>query len=263
MTRSPDKHYSARILDRRDVAADLCILRVDPGGPLEYRAGQYATLGVERDGVRTERAYSMVSSPYEEALEFFVELVPRGGLTPGLFQLRPGDTLLCRKIAKGRFMLDLHSGRTNHLFISTVTGIAPFVSYVRTIYRDWKSGASPMPGEHRFFCLQGASHSFEFGYREELERYASEAPWFQYVATVSRPWDSPQWTGELGRVDDLLRKYAEAWKLRPEETTAYLCGHPKMIENSRGILHRAGWKKGAILEEAYFQVAAKEAGPSI
>ena len=262
MTRSPDKHYSARILDRRDVTADLRILHVDPGGPFEYRAGQYATLGIERDGIRTERAYSMASSPYEEALEFFVELVPKGGLTPSLFELNPGDTLLCRKIAKGRFMPDLRTGRTNHLLISTVTGIAPFVSYVRTIYRDWKSGGSPMPGEHEFFCLQGASHSIEFGYREELERYASEASWFQYVPCVSRPWDNAQWTGETGRVDDLLRKYTEAWKLRPEETTAYLCGHPKMIENSRGILRRAGWKKDAILEEAYFQLGAKEADAS-
>jgi ferredoxin/flavodoxin---NADP+ reductase len=262
MAGSPDKYYSARIVDRRDVSADLCILRVDPGGPLEYRAGQYATLGIERESVRTERAYSMVSSPYEEALEFFVELVPNGGLTPDLFRLHPGDTLLCRKIAKGRFTLDLRSGRTNHLLISTVTGVAPFVSYVRTLYRDWKSGGSPMPGEHKLFCLQGASHSFEFGYREELQRYASEAPWFQYVPTVSRPWDNTQWTGEIGRVDDLLRKYAEAWKLRPDETTAYLCGHPTMIENSRGILHRAGWKKDAVLEEAYFPLAAKEVNTS-
>ena len=263
MIRSPDKYYNARILDRCDVSADLCILRVDPGGSIEYRAGQYATLGIERFGVRTERAYSMVSSPYEDALEFFVELVPQGGLTPNLFELKPGDPLLCRKIAKGRFMLDLRSSRTNHLLISTVTGVAPFVSYVRTIYRDWKNSASPMPGEHKFFCLQGASHSFEFGYFEELERYASEAPWFQYVPTVSRPWDNLEWTGETGRVDDLLRKYTEVWKLQPDETTAYLCGHPQMIENSRGILHRAGWKKDAILEEAYFQVAAKEAGTSV
>jgi hypothetical protein len=32
-----------------------------------------------------------------------------------------------------------------------------------------------------------------------------------------------------------------------------------MIENSRGILERAGWKKDAILEEAYFPLASKEA----
>ncbi len=260
MTRSPDKYYQARVLDRRDVSRDLCILRIDPGGPFEYRAGQYATLGLEQGGVRTERPYSMASSPYEEALEFFVELVPKGGLTPSLFQLKSGGALLCRKVAKGRFLIDLRSGRTNHLLLSTVTGVAPFVSYVRTVYRDWNSGTSPMPGKHRFFCLQGASRSFEFGYREELERYGSEAPWFTYVPTVSRPWDEPHWSGETGRVEDLLRKYTEAWRQRPNETTAYLCGHPKMIENCRGILERAQWKKEAVLEEAYYQAAIKEAG---
>ena len=82
---------------------------------------------------------------------------------------------------------------------------------------------------------------------------------FKYVATVSRPWDNPNWKGETGRVDDLLRKYTDGWGLRPDTTTAYLCGHPKMIENCRGILERAGWKKDAILEEAYFPLAIKEA----
>lgn len=262
MTGSADKHYTARILARRDLSQDLCILRVDPGGPFEYRAGQYATLGLENNGARTERAYSLVSSPYEDALEFFVELVPHGGLTPGLFQLKTGDTLLCRKIAKGRFLLNLASGRTNHLLISTVTGVAPFVSYTRTLYRDWKNGSGPAHAEHRVFCLQGASRSFEYGYREELDHLASAAPWFKYLPTVSRPWEDAQWTGETGRVDDVLRKYIQIWGLRSDDTTAYLCGHPKMIENSRGILLRAGWKKEAIREEAYFQVATKESAGS-
>ena len=79
MASSPDKHYQARILERRDISPDLWIVRIDPGGPFEFRAGQYATLGVARDGKRLERAYSIVSSPYEDGLEFFVELVPHGG----------------------------------------------------------------------------------------------------------------------------------------------------------------------------------------
>jgi len=53
------------------------------------------------------------------------------------------------------------------------------------------------------------------------------------------------WKGETGRVDDLYGKYAYEWGLQPEETTAYLCGHPVMVENGRGILYRAGWKKDA------------------
>ncbi|MGB9431826.1 MAG: FAD-binding oxidoreductase, partial [Candidatus Acidiferrum sp.] len=59
-----DKYLSAKIVDRREVAHDLFLLHVEAGQPLPYLAGQYATLGVEVDGKRIERPYSMCSSPY-------------------------------------------------------------------------------------------------------------------------------------------------------------------------------------------------------
>ena len=73
-----DKHYEAKIIERRDISPDLWLIRVDPGGPFKFLAGQYATLGVEHEGQRIERAYSLVSSPYEQTLEFFLGLVPHG-----------------------------------------------------------------------------------------------------------------------------------------------------------------------------------------
>src|SRR5713226_2411007 len=205
---TPDKHYQARIVERKELSEDLWLIKVDAGGAFSFKAGQYATLGVEHEGKRIERAYSIVSSPYESTLEFFVELVPQGELTPHLYKLNVGDPLMCRKIAKGRFTLDLRSGRTNHFLLSTVTGIAPFVSYVRTLYKDWKDGGNPMPGNHKLFCLQGGSRSWEIGYREELEKFAAEVPWFKYVPMISRPWEDGNWPGVTGRVDDLVRKYA-------------------------------------------------------
>ena len=75
-----------------------------------------------------------------------------------------------------------------------------------------------MPGDHKLYCLQGGSRSWEFGYREELERIAAEVPWFKYVATISRPWEDANWHGETGRVDDLVRKYADEWNLKPADT---------------------------------------------
>jgi ferredoxin/flavodoxin---NADP+ reductase len=255
---NPDKFFTARVTERRTIAEDLFILHVDPGGPFNFLAGQYATLGVVAGEKRIERAYSIVSSPYESHLEFFVEYVPQGELTPHLNKLVVGDTLLLRRIPKGRFTLDLRSGRKNHLLLATVTGAAPYVSYIRTIYSDWKKGTTPMPGEHRLFCVQGASRSWEFGYRDELERIAAQAPWLKYVSTVSRPWEDAAWTGERGRVDDLVRKYVDLWNLTPEDTTAYLCGHPNMVENGRGILERAGWTKKGMQDEVYF-IPGKEA----
>lgn len=248
-----DKFLTAKIMERREVAHDLFVLRVLAGGPFSYLAGQYATLGVEVDGRRIERAYSLCSSPYEDLLEFFVERVPGGELSPLLHAMEEGAPLLLRRFAKGRFTLDLRSGRKNHLLLATVTGAAPYVSYVRTVYADWKRGDGPMPGEHRLFCIQGASRSIELGYREELEKCAQEVPWLEYVPTVSRPWEEPEWLGEVGRVDDLIRKYVDRWGLKPEETTGYLCGHPNMVEHGRGILLRAGWARTAIQDEVYFQ----------
>jgi hypothetical protein len=54
--------------------------------------------------------------------EFFVEVVPQGELTPKLYKLKEGDTMPGRKVAKGRFTIDVKSGRTNHLLLATVTG---------------------------------------------------------------------------------------------------------------------------------------------
>ena len=192
----------------------------------------------------------IVSSQYEREVEFFIELVPRGELSPLLYELRPGDPLFVRKTAKGRFTLDTTSGRTRHLLLCTVTGIAPFLRYVRTLYRDWKE--ERFKGEHELFVIQGASRSWEFGYRTEMERIAKEVPWLTYVPTISRPWEDTHWTGETGRADDLIRKYADQWSLRGTNTTAYLSGHPEMIEHGKAVLNRCGWKKGALKQEVYF-----------
>jgi ferredoxin--NADP+ reductase len=85
-----------------------------------------------------------------------------------------------------------------------------------------------------------------------LQRIAAEASWFKFMTTISRSWEDAAWTGETGRVDDLVRKYTDHWGLRPETTTAYLCGHPTMCENGQGILTRAGWQQGSMFEELYF-----------
>lgn len=246
-----DKHYRARITKRADFAPDLSMIRVDPGADFPFVPGQYATLGVEKDARRLERPYSIASSPYEKELEFFFELVPEGQTTPPLYDLQPGDEVLLRKSAKGRFTLDTtQPARTNHLLLSTVTGIAPFVSYVRTLFKDWKDGR--FAGDHKLFLLNGASRSWEFGYREELEKFAGEAPWLTCVFTVSRPWEDDDWKGETGRVDDLLRKYADHWGCATENSIAYLCGHPEMVEHGKGILKRAGFQKENLKEEVYW-----------
>jgi ferredoxin--NADP+ reductase len=256
--RSPgDDFYHARIVERKDISDSLLVMQVDPGGEFQFVPGQYATLGVIAPEKHYERAYSIVSAPHEKFVEFFIELVPHGDLTPRIFSHRVGDEFTLRKGAKGRFTLDTTSGRTNHLLVATVTGVAPFVSYVRSLYRQWED--AKFVGEHKLFLLEGASQSWELGYAEELQRLSDKVPWFSFASTISRPWGEDSWKGERGRVDELVRKYADHWQLGPESTNAYLCGHPSMVANVKGILHRRGWQKSTIKEELYFIPAKKTA----
>jgi ferredoxin--NADP+ reductase len=249
MTEPVHRYQKIQITWRQDHAPDLWSIRVRPEEPLTFRPGQYVTIGVERDGRVLERAYSIVSSPLESEIEFFFELVPHGGLTPLLHALREGDALLMRRQAKGLLVLDTRSGHRQHYLISTVTGVAPYVSMMRTLTRQPQPDGAP---ELRVVLLQAASRSWEFAYRQELEALAESAKWFRYIPTVSRPWEDAAWQGEVGRVEDLLRKYSDSLGLEPAGTTAYLCGHPGMIENAKGILMRRGFSKESIREEAFW-----------
>lgn len=249
MAVSEEKYQKATVTFRQDHAEDLWTIRVRPEQRLVFKPGQYATLGLEEGGKRVERAYSICSSPLEDEIEFFFELVTKGHLTPPLYLRKVGDTLLMRRQAKGLFTLDGKSGHRRHFLVSTVTGVAPYVSMVRTLAREARQGQSP---DSHLIVLQAASCSWEFAYRDELEALAREFNWLKYIPTVSRPWENPKWKGEVGRIEDVLRKYLDALALEPSQTTVYLCGHPQMIENAKGILQRRGFSKEFIREEIYW-----------
>jgi ferredoxin--NADP+ reductase len=135
-----EKFLLGRITTRSEISDGLWAIRVDPGGPFAFRVGQYATLGVPRSGRLVERAYSIASSPYERELEFFLELVHEGELTPLLYGLRVGDTVRIRRAPKGRFLFDVTTVPGDRLLLCTVTGVAPFLSLVRTLAQDWTEG---------------------------------------------------------------------------------------------------------------------------
>jgi ferredoxin--NADP+ reductase len=124
---------------------------------LAFKAGQYVAFGVDQSEKVLERAFSIVSSPYEPELEFFIEKVPEGALSPKLYELHVGDQVFMRKKAKGIFNVDVKSGHSQHFLVSTVTGIAPYISMVRTLALDLKEGRLAQP--FRLVILQGVSKS--------------------------------------------------------------------------------------------------------
>ncbi len=74
-----DKFYRAKITQRADFGPDLWMLRIQPSGEFKFTAGQYATLGVQGAAKRSERPYSIASSPYELEEEFNFGFVGRRG----------------------------------------------------------------------------------------------------------------------------------------------------------------------------------------
>jgi ferredoxin--NADP+ reductase len=246
----PDSNfYRARLIERTNFTDDLAMFRFQPEGQFSFKPGQYATLAVEYNGKLIQRPYSIVSSPYESFLEFFVELVPQGDLTPRLWELKTGDYVLVRNRIVGAFTQDDKAGMKRHIMAATVTGVAPYISMIRTQQLELARGKTQ---EHQFAVVQGASRPWEFGtYKEELEQIARQG-WVHYVPTVSRPWEDLDWKGESGRVEDVLRKYADSLGFDHSTSVGYACGHPQMIENVKGVLGRARFPKTQIKDEKYF-----------
>ncbi|PAP75580.1 FAD-binding oxidoreductase [Rubrivirga marina] len=259
---APPPGYLAATVERRlDVTDDLAVFWLRPPEPLAFRPGQYVTLAAPGDAGRpVKRAYSVVSAPHEALVELVVELVHDGALTPDLWRLRAGDVVWVRKKVVGQFLLDAE--RTRHVMACTVTGIAPFLSMIRAHAAARDAGAE-VP-DHRFLVVHGASRSVEHGpYRDEL-MLCAEGGWVTCVPTVSRPWEDPEWAGEVGRVEDVLRKHLDGLGWPAGEVAGYACGNPNMIETALGVLRRAGVDPAHLHEEKYFTVAepAPEAVPA-
>jgi ferredoxin--NADP+ reductase len=239
------------LLERVDFSEDLAVFRLRADEPVDFTPGQYATLGLLDDGNDRPllRPYSVVSAPGKTDLEFFIERVEEGDLTTKLWELDQGADVWMRDKIVGRFTLA--PSYSYHLMAATVTGVGPYVSIIRDQLRALRAGTLERP--RPMMVLHGASRSWELGtYLEELTALAEQADWFEYVPTVSRPWEDPDWDGEYGRVEDVLRKYLDAGPFPADETAAYTCGHPQMIEKAQGIFERAGFAEDAIHEEKYF-----------
>jgi len=245
-------HCRAELIERRDVSPNLATLRFRVSEQPSFIAGQFATIGMfVDDGELEERPYSIVSSPHESFFEFFIELVPGGSITPRLWTLKLGSVIWVRRRTVGQLILN--TAVTRHLMLATVTGIAPFVSILRTQKIERERGATT---NHQFLVLHGASQSSDFGsYRSELEEL-SRAGWLTYVSTVSRPWAEANWKGETGRVEDIVRKYADHLGFDCRNSAAYACGHPQMVKNVKAILERARFERDQIKEEKYFSIDA-------
>jgi ferredoxin--NADP+ reductase len=243
------EQYNASLVRRDDESESLAYfwVRFD-GEPTPFEPGQYMTIGVVVDGRMVQRPYSVASPPVEAATsgyEFYVRLVEGGTFTPLLWRMEVGQRM--RMIGpKGKFVLQPDDDRT-HIFISSGTGNAPFVSMMKQMLAE---GAP-----RKAVFLNGVSYASEIGYRDLLEGWERDGGYpVTYVPTVSRP-DDPRnadWRGRTGRVEQILEPVLEELGLTPDNSVAYICGNPDMIATTEAKLLERGYAVEQVHKELYW-----------
>jgi ferredoxin/flavodoxin---NADP+ reductase len=251
--------YNARLVRREDMTESLSYfwVRFD-GEPTPFEPGQYMTIGVMVEGKIVQRPYSVASPPFtagSDGYEFYVRVVVGGTFTPLLWQLPVGQKM--RMIGpKGKFMLRPGDERT-HIFISSGTGNAPFVSMMRQALHDGT--------ERKVVFLNGVSYAHELGYKDLLEGWerSGEYP-VTFIPTVSRPNDpaNAAWLGRTGRVETILGPVLDEIGLTPANSVAYICGNPDMILAAEQTFLERGYPEDQVHKELYWPKGKEPRGAS-
>lgn len=241
--------YNATLVKRIDHTSELASFWVKlDGDPVPFEPGQYMTIGVFADDKLWQRPYSVASAPAvagTQGYELYVRLVPIIRFTTLLWRLQPGARV--RLIGpKGRFTLEPDDNRT-HLYVSTGTGLAPFVAMIR------ETMAQGRP--RRTVVLHGVSHVSDLGYRDELEAMERDGSYpVRYVPTVSRSGEprNAGWAGRTGRVEHVVADVCRDLGLRADRTVVYICGNPEMILNVERVLMERNFPEFHVKKELYW-----------
>jgi ferredoxin/flavodoxin---NADP+ reductase len=250
---------NAVLTARRDIAPGLAVFRIEPVNweIKEFQAGQFAVIGLPGSAARCEgsdpeevpsptdkiirRAYSIASSSLERHyLEFYVVLVESGALTPRLFALQPGDKMWLGKKITGAFTLDQVPEGHNLVLIATGTGLAPYISMLRSQLLHTR--------QSKVGVLHGARHSWDLGYQNELAMVERDHSNFVYLPSITRPsGERTPWPGHTGYIQDIWknRPFASRWGFdpTPEHTHVLLCGNPAMIDTMIELLGQEGFRE--------------------
>ena len=239
---------NSTVVGRVDITPELMILQVKPdGGVPSFQPGQYVALGLPGSAPRYEgapdeaeipaadklikRAYSIGSSPaHGDFFEFYIAVVPNGALTSRLAVVQPGDRIFSQPKVTGTFTLDGVPAEHNLVLVSTGTGLAPFMSMVRTP-TVWTAG-------RKITVVHGVRYPQDFAYADELASFSSQNAGFTYLPIASRA--DASFAGRKGRVQALFED--GSIQLTPETDHVFLCGNPAMIDDlERDLTTKLGY----------------------
>ncbi len=203
-----------------------------------FAAGQYARLGLPNaSDTILWRAYSIVSAPHEDYLEYYGVSVPGGAFTSMLKEIRSGDTVWTDRQSFGFMTPDRFADGDDLWMLATGTGLGPFVSILRdaAVWKKFK----------RLIVVHCVKYASEFGYREQLaamqSMHSAADAELKIIQCVTRE-ASTKPEQLSGRITTLLNsgelERAAGVPITVGSSRIMLCGNPEMIEETRRILHQ-------------------------
>ena len=246
-----DDQYNATLVHREDLNADLAYFRVKLDGPaIPFIPGQYMTIGVVTDGKMLQRPYSVASAPETAGTlgyELYVRHVPVVRFTTALWRLQVGHRM--RMIGpKGKFTMESDDTLT-HLYVSTGTGIAPFLAKLRQVRAQ---GGATRKTVLLNGCLVRGRAGLPRGARGlgggSGDRSSPTCPRSPAQPTRATP------AGPAGRAGPRAssRTSARTSGLKPDKTIVYICGNPEMILNVERELMDRGFPEFHVKKELYW-----------
>ena len=221
---------------------------------VEAPAGAAAAAAEDPDRM-IRRAYSIASeSRADEYLEFYLTVVMSGELTPRLFGLKIRDRVYVGPKAVGVFTLGKVAPGKHVLMIGTGTGLAPYMSMLRS--------ELDCNGPRKFVIVHGARFSWDLGYRTELVGLARHCRNFTYMPVITRPQEDITWRGRSGYLQNVIASDAIEQEtgvaVTPDNFDIFLCGNPGMIATviewaeARGFVRDRGHDIGTLHTEEYW-----------
>jgi ferredoxin/flavodoxin---NADP+ reductase len=237
------------VINRQDWAPGLMTLRLEARAA--FRPGQFMNLGLQLPGGFVSRSYSLASAP-GEPLEVLLARVGEGALTPALFDLREGSTLVLDSKPQGFFTFDYVPPHRELWLLATGTGLGPFLSMLRS--------EQAFDRAERVILVHGTRGPIELAHRAELEALAHQrGPAFRYVPVLSRASEAFALSGRVTQVlsSGELERAADT-QISAESAHFLLCGNPGMIDDVSALLAQRGLKRhrqrtpGHITTEKYW-----------
>jgi len=129
-----------RIVEVQPETADAATIVIRPGADWAgHVPGQYVRIGIDVDGVRQWRAYSLTHGPRPDGhMSITVKAVPGGTVSSHLVRDAAAGTLVHLEQAAGEFVLP--RAGTKLLFVTAGSGITPVIGMLRNLFPVSDSG---------------------------------------------------------------------------------------------------------------------------